>query len=220
LARQMAHQGVEVTLVPGRARRGRMIRFRQQWRDVFRDPAVGMDDDSYSSELLATAGLPFTKELTRAAQRAFDDLRMAYYGRAVRGAGRRACRGSDVMPGRGSRPPAWRGRTLHPRSVPTANQAGDVGNSGGVQEGLTDGRRVGGHRVAKQVLSQLSYGPVTTTNPAMCCDFRIPRADCAAGDRYGFSHGLSLTARTLLVSLTTPPPNVLGVFAGGHTKRA
>jgi hypothetical protein len=55
------------------------VGFRQRWRDVFRNPAVSTDRETYALDLLSAAGLPFTKELTRAARRAFDELQMAYY---------------------------------------------------------------------------------------------------------------------------------------------
>ena len=65
--------------MPGRGRRRRTVRFRQRWRDVFRDPVVSSDRETYALDLLSTAGLPFTKELMRTARRAFDELQMAYY---------------------------------------------------------------------------------------------------------------------------------------------
>lgn len=64
LSRELSQQGVEVTLVPGRGRRERLVRFRQRWRDHFRDPVVSTDPESDALDLLSIAGLPFTKELT------------------------------------------------------------------------------------------------------------------------------------------------------------
>jgi hypothetical protein len=79
LNRERSHHGVEVTLLAGRGRRGRTVRFRQRWRDVFRNPVVSSDRETYALDLLSAAGLPFTKELARTARRAFDELQMAYY---------------------------------------------------------------------------------------------------------------------------------------------
>lgn len=79
LGHAMAAQGAEIMLIAGRGRRRRMIRIRQRWRDVFRQPAIMMDSASRALDLLHVAGLPLTSELERAARRRLRHLHAEYY---------------------------------------------------------------------------------------------------------------------------------------------